>query len=117
MDNGARLLYNASWCAKGAFCGWDGNWQIECENGTLVMKHGEVKVLRVPELYKVEGEEKVDLIDLPLQGQQYVLDEFIRAAHGERVPATAAADNIKSIGMVFATVEAMESGRTVDIPG
>ncbi len=115
MSNGARLLYNASWCAKGDFCSWNGNWQIECENGTLLLNQNEVKILWTTGLYKVEREEIVPLEDPPKSGQNYVLDEFIRAAKGGPRPATAVEDNIKSVAMVFATVEAMASGQAVKI--
>lgn len=119
LNNGARALYNASWCAKGDFCSWDGSWQIECEKGTLVQHKGEVKILWSKGLYGVEREEIVPLVEPPKRGQPYVLNEFIRAVQGEGPrPATVVEDNIKSVAMVFATVKAMRSGRAVDIlPG
>lgn len=115
MSNGARLLYNASWCAKGAFCNWDGNWQIECENGTLQMINGQVKILWTKGLYAVDREETVTLEEPPLRGQHFVLDEFIQAVRTGRRPNTEVGDNIGSISMVFATVRAMQSGRRVPV--
>jgi predicted dehydrogenase len=116
LSNGARALYNASWCAKGDFCSWDGSWQIECEKGTLIQHKGDVRILWTKDLYAVEREEAVPLVEPPKRGQGYVLDEFIRAAAGAGPrPATAVEDNIKSVSMVFATVKAMASGRPVRI--
>jgi predicted dehydrogenase len=115
MSNDARLLYNASWCAKGDFCGWSGNWQIECEHGTLQMQGDTIRILWTDGLYKVVREETVPVEDPPFFGQQYVLHDFMEAVATGTRPKTDAEDNIKSIAMVFATVEAMQSGRKVNV--
>lgn len=115
MDNGARVLYNGSWCAKGDFSDWNGNWQVECERGTVTYQHGKVTVHRAPELYAVTETIEVDLDDPPRGGQTYVLHDFIEAIRSGGTAATDVTDNIHSVAMVFATVEAMESGRTVRI--
>jgi hypothetical protein len=45
------------------------------------------------------------------QGQAFVLDDFITAVEAGRRPRTDVFDNIRSVAMVFATVEAMKSGK------
>ena len=115
MNNGARVLYNASWCAKGEFCDWNANWQIECEKGTVTYRNGEIRVYHVPNLYTLEKTEILQHAAPPLRDQHYVLDEFIRCAKKRSQPRTAAKDNIFSVGMVFAAVKAMETGRSVDV--
>jgi len=115
MTNGTRALYNASWCAKGEFCDWNANWQIECERGTVTYQSGELCVHHVPELYTVEKTEILPHAALPLTAQDYVLDEFIRCVAAGKSPRTVARDNIRSVGMVFAAVKAMETGRKVDV--
>ncbi|MEI8345226.1 MAG: hypothetical protein WCG06_04055, partial [Candidatus Omnitrophota bacterium] len=100
MNNGARILYNASWCSKGAFCDWNGNWQIECEKGTVTYRNGEIRVLHVPKLYKLEKTEILQHTPMPLTAQNYVLDEFMRCVKGRTQPRTVARDNIRSVGMV-----------------
>lgn len=115
MNNGARILYNASWCAKGGFCDWNANWQIECEKGTVTYQNGEIRVYQVPGLYKVEKIEIVSHTAPPLTAQSYILDEFMRCVKAGKRPNTAVQDNIRSVGMVFATVKAMETGKKVDV--
>lgn len=115
MNNGARILYNASWCAKGGFCDWNANWQIECEKGTVTYRNGEIRVLHVPKLYKIVNTEILPHTSPRLTAQNYVLDEFIRCVKAGKQPRTAASDNIRSVSMVFAAVEAMETGRKVDV--
>lgn len=51
----------------------------------------------------------------PLRGQHFVIQEFIEAVKTGRRPNTDVGDNIKSVSMVFATVKAMETGRTVRV--
>lgn len=115
MSNGARILYNASWCSKGNYCDWNGNWHIECEKGTLTYGNGEIKVFDVPDLYTAEGTETVELTSPELTQQAYILDEFIRCVRESGQPATRAVDNIRSIAMVFAAVEAMNTGSRVPV--
>jgi predicted dehydrogenase len=115
MNNGVRILYNASWCAKGGFCDWNANWQIECEKGTVTYQNGEIRVHHVPGLYKVEKVEIPSHQSPPKTAQHYILDEFIQCAKSRRRPNTEVRDNIRSVGMVFATVKAMETGRKVDV--
>ena len=115
MNNGARILYNASWCAKGGFCDWNANWQIECEKGTVTYQNGEIRVYHVPGLYKVEKTEIMSHTPPPMMAQSYILDEFMRCVKTGKRPNTEVRDNIRSVGMVFATVKAMETGRKVDV--
>ncbi len=115
MNNGARVLYNASWCAKGAFCDWNGNWQIEGEKGTLLYQKGEIRLLHAPTLYAVKREEIFPARPLKLQGQAHILHDFLRAASKGSVAPTDVRDNIQSVAMVFAAVRAMETGRKVKV--
>jgi predicted dehydrogenase len=115
MNGGARVLYNGSWCAKGQFCDWNGNWQIECERGTVTYQHGKITLYSVPEMYNVKETRDVPIQPMELQAQSYVLDEFMRCAKARAQPATSGFDNIKSVAMVFATVRSMDSGRRVPV--
>lgn len=116
MNNGARVLYNASWCAKGDYSDWNGSWQIECEKGTILYHQGEIQLLEVPELYQVVRQRKARLRKPRRLGQAHVLHEFIRnVKNGGALPATSVEDNIRSVAMVFATVKALETGRKVPV--
>jgi predicted dehydrogenase len=115
MNLGARVLYNGSWCAKGQFADWNGNWQIECEKGTVTYQNGEIRVYHVPKLYEVEKIEILNATPPPKTGQAYVLDEFIRCVPAKERPATEVQDNIKSVAMVFAAVRAIRSGKKVPV--
>lgn len=115
MNNGARVIYSGSWCSKGQFNDWNGNWQIECEKGTVTYQSGVITVHKVPELYKKEGEEKVELSAPPAQGQAYVLREFLDTRGTAKRAATDVQDNIRSVSMVFAAVKAVQTGRKIAV--
>ena len=115
MNNGARVVYNACWCAKGQFCDWNANWQIEGEKGTLVYQRGELQQLTVPTLYKVEKTEPVKLEGPSKGGQDFVLQDFMDSIAAGRRPRTDVADNIRSIAMVFAAVKAVQTGKAVKV--
>jgi len=115
MTNGSRILYNASWCAKGQFDDWNGSWQIEGDKGAIVYREGKIYCYDVPRLYKVEKKEEIALQEPPKQGQAFVLDDFLTAVRTGKRARTDVYDNIRSISMVFATVKAMKSGKAVKI--
>lgn len=110
MGNGARAVYNASWCAQGDFCDWVGNWQIEGSKGTLVYRSGELELLTVGEGYQVRERKALPLTPPALQGQDYVLDDFLAVAERGERPATDVIDNIRSVSMVHAAVRAVQTG-------
>ncbi len=115
MSNGARVIYNASWCAKGQFSNWDGNWQIEGSKGTIVYEGGEIELYAVPDLYTVTEKQNVTKVAPERTAQDYVLHDFMEAVAGRSRAATDALDNINSISMVFAAVDAVRTGERVSI--
>ena len=115
MSNEARILYNSSWCAKGDFCDWNGNWQIEGSKGTIVYGQGKLELYKVPVLYKVEETVTVEQESPPLKGQAYVLNDFITAIKAGKPPLTTVFDNIYSVSMVFSAVAAVSTGEKQNV--
>lgn len=115
MENNARIVYNASWCAKGDYCDWNGNWQIEGEKGTIIYKKGEITLNSAPDLYNVKQSTAVVQKEPKYLVQNFVLEDFMKAVKTGQRPATDVFDNIKSVAMVFAAVQAVKTGKTVKI--
>ena len=115
MENGVRVVYNASWCAKGQFCGWDGNWLIEGSKGSLSYENGKISLYDVPKLYKVNRTETVPAKGPENTEQAFVLNDFITSVKTGRRPQTDVFDNIHSIAMVFAAVKAVKTGKQIPI--
>ena len=115
MSGNARVLYNGSWCAKGDYCDWNGNWQIEGSKGTIIYRNGVVTLNEAPDGYAVKKSTEIKHRTMKKNGQAYVLDNFIKCvASGDR-PYTDVYDNIKSVAMVFAAVKAVKTGRKVTV--
>ena len=115
MANGSRVVYSASWCAKGQFCNWDGNWQIEGSKGTIEYANGEITLHSARNLYTVTRSAAIPLKGPRKTGQEYVLSDFIRSVKRDERPKTDVFDNIRSIAMVFAAVRAVDTGKRVSV--
>jgi len=111
FEGNVHASYTGSWCSTGAETSWNADWRIECEDGVYVATND--VLYRAP-----TGEElrTVPLDPMPLSRQGYLLDAFRRAITEDIVPETTAADNLKSLGMVFGAVEAVSSGNVVHLP-
>jgi predicted dehydrogenase len=111
MNNGARFVYSASWCAQGDFSGWNGDWLIEGDKGSILYRNGEIVLNHAAGRYKVERSETVTPRPMSLQEQEFVLAHFIDSRRKGTRPQTDVADNLRSIAMVFAAVEAVQTGQ------
>lgn len=117
LNNGARTVYNASWCSKGDWCDWNGNWHIEGSRGTLTYARGVITLHESGARYEIKRSKEIEVRPMKRTGQAFVLDDFIRSVCGRKRPLTDCTDNIHSIAMVFAAVEAVRTGRRVSISG
>lgn len=115
MEGGCRFNYNASWCAKGQFGGWDGQWLIEGSEGSLAYDGEKITLRKAPDLYRVVETSELHPADMKKTNQAFVLDDFLDALEEGRLPQTHALDNIHSISMVFAAVEAVKTGNRVPV--
>lgn len=118
FDGEVHVNYTGSWCSQGRETPWNGHWRIECERGVVTLENDRVYVQRMHDVEPGEGYRNTlheDLIEvapvqLPRVAQAYLLHEFYEAVTVGRTPATTAQDNLKSLAMVFRTVEAFKSG-------
>jgi predicted dehydrogenase len=117
MSGGARALYSGSWCSKGQFGSWIGNWQVEGELGTITCRDDRIRIHRAPELYEVREVVDVEMTAPHRDGMVFSLQGFMRAVRSGERPPTDLADNVNSVGMVFAAVDAVRTGRRCPVPG
>lgn len=104
-----HIVYHGSWCSTGDETTWSGDWHIECEKGVIVSDDDVIYAATTGEPLA-----PVPLSPMERTAQAYLLHEFYRAVTEGITPATHGRDNLKSLGMVFAAVEAVESSRIVD---
>jgi predicted dehydrogenase len=119
MENGARAVYTASWHPRGQLTDWNCLWRIECSGGYLTVDRDVVRVWEGDDVHRpgTAGEEEVvPLVSLERSEQAAVLTGFAEALRTGRPAPTTARDNLRSMEMVFAAVEAAETGTGVTLP-
>ena len=122
FGGGKVFTYRGSWCADGFRTSWEAGWRIVGTRGSLTWDGFEgLKA----EAMRPEREglfDRVEPVEVPplaesdrIGGHLGVIRDFVRAVESGTEPETRGADNIKSLGMVFAAIESAETGRRVDI--
>jgi predicted dehydrogenase len=109
MDSGARVAYNGSWHPRGQFTDWNCRWLVECERGYLTLDRDALRVYRGSDVHRpgtAADEEVVPLVTLTRTDQAAVLFDFAAAVREGRPAATNATDNLRTVEMVLAAVEA-----------
>ncbi|UCC52323.1 MAG: Gfo/Idh/MocA family oxidoreductase [Anaerolineaceae bacterium] len=115
LENGARFVYTASWCAQGDFSDWNGNWLLEGQTGSLHYRQGALTLNHCLDRYQVADSQKVRLQGPPLSEQAYVLADLMAARREDRQPRTSVFDNLRSLAMVMAAIEAVKTGQIVAV--
>ena len=98
-------------CAVGQRTSWNGRWRIEGPGGTISWDDG-----RVRHVHQHRADEPVDreveLLDVP-DAAAAMLSEFAASVGEGREPECSAADNLKSVAMVFAAIRSSVEGRRI----
>ena len=100
-------------CAVGQMTGWDGDWRIEGPKGTITWDNGHIFRAH---LYRTDKpiREELPAPEVP-PGPLAILAEFTAAIRENRQPECNAADNLKSVAMVFAAIESAKGKRRVSL--
>jgi predicted dehydrogenase len=122
FGGGKVFTYRGSWCADGFRSSWEAGWRIVGTRGSLIWNGFEDLKAEVA-LSQREGLfDRIESIAVPsldesdrIGGHLGVIQDFVRAVENGTEPETRGADNIKSLGMVFAAIESTETGRRIDI--
>jgi predicted dehydrogenase len=120
MESGARVLYDGCWHPRSQSTDWNCRWLVDCEGGVLTLDRDRVHIAEGTDPHRPlepRDAREVPLVALADGDQAVLLRDFIAAVRDGRPAATTAADNLRSLEMVFAAVEAAGSGREVAIDG
>ncbi|MFC1600961.1 Gfo/Idh/MocA family protein [Candidatus Sumerlaeota bacterium] len=115
MSQQAKVLYNGSWCAKGDYCDWNGNWQLEGSKGAIVYRRGVITLNQAPDGYHVTKSTEIKPRTMRKTAQAFVLNNFLKCIKSGERPFTDVYDNIKSVAMVFAAVKAVKTERKITV--
>ena len=87
------------------------------ERGRIVWDGGDYGEARISVQEWGRAPEQVAVASLDKGGSRGLLDAFVRAVQSGVPPETSAADNIHSLGTVFAAVESVETGAVAHLEG
>lgn len=108
FEDDIHFNYSGSWVSTGKDTSWDGEWEIYGDKGTIIWK-GDIKKI-------VQGkEEKMEVIELEREDRYLVLYEFWKSIVEKREPETSGKDNLKSLAMVFKSLESIKKGKKIKI--
>ncbi len=116
MDNGVHASYEGSGTAAGRQNGWhDECYRVECEHGAVVVDSDHV--VRVQRFGGGRGlrTEEIATVRVPYQEHVAVIDQFLTWLDGGPAPEATLDDNLKSVAMVFAAIEASRADQIVDV--
>ncbi len=123
FGDGKVFTYRGSWCADGFRTSWEAGWRIVGERGSLLWDGFDGLKAEAARPKREGLFDRLEAIEVPpldesdgIGGHLGVIRDFVRAVENGTEPETRGADNIKSLGMVFAAIESAETGRRVDIP-
>ncbi len=116
MNNGVHATYEGTGTAAGRQNIWhDEYYRVECEHGAVVVDSDHT--VRVEQLYEGKGLRVEEIVPAKPQYQEHVavIDQFLTWLDGGAAPEATIDDNIKSVAMVFAAIEASRTNQTVDV--
>ena len=121
MSNGLIFTYRGSWCAEGLNTSWESDWRVVGSRGSATWDGDEnikaQSVRKSNEFHSLMRDVKVPLLAKKdrIGGHSGLIDEFIYCIRNNKNPETICTDNIKSLAMVFASIESSQKGRSVKI--
>ena len=116
LDDGTPFSYSGDWSALGRQTSWNGNWRLQCAEGSLHLDRDKIAVARCDKWGKNEREDAVELDVAPPNGQMKLLADFAKAICTNSPAETSGADNLWSFGAVIAGVmSAQNGGKMIDV--
>jgi len=121
MTNGVVYTYQGSWCSEGLNTGWECDWRIVGEKGSVTWDGGEgfkCQVAQAKTGFIRKQRDRVIPKGCPKRftgGHGGCIAEFLRCLRSSDTPETICTDNIKSLAMVHAAVRSADQKRRITV--
>ncbi|GLQ53141.1 Gfo/Idh/MocA family protein [Devosia nitrariae] len=121
FQNGVKLSYEGTSCNAVAINPYFKAYvRAECENGVIVLSHGEVERHRHDPTRqrgsRKEGEgEPIPAAQQTKFGNVWLIDRFVRWLDGGGEMETSIETHVKSQAMVYAAIRSVHTGREIDV--
>ena len=118
FENEAVVSYRGSWVSPGQETAWAGEWRIECEHGEIAWtSRANFGVDADKVTVKMLGKRprKIELPDMPFFDRAGSLHAFAEAVRTNQEPETSGRDNINSLALMHAAVDASLRDETITL--
>lgn len=109
MTGNTRYVFNGSWCAPGLETSWNGAWRLSAQHGSAIWDGDNNPILETPQPVTIA--ETTD----PGHGITGSFAAFVAGLRDGTPIMCEAADNVLSLAMVEAAIQATEIGAQVTI--
>jgi predicted dehydrogenase len=116
MTNGTMVQYSMNHIERGHQNGWhEEYYRVSTENGSVTLDAGDV--IHITRDVPGQGELTADIevIDAGPEEHIALIDQFLDWVAGGSAPFNTFADNVKTMALTFAAVEATHTGARVDV--
>ncbi|MFN8677288.1 MAG: Gfo/Idh/MocA family oxidoreductase [Thermomicrobiales bacterium] len=116
MTNGAFASYEGNNLATGKTNSWrEEYYRVECEGGAAVLDRDQIVRIEERSATGAYQTREVPLVNVTWEGHQAVAAQFLDWLDGGPPPETTLDDNLQSTAMLFAAIQASETGQMVDV--
>ena len=115
LEGGATAVWDCNYATPGPETGWNGEWELVGERGRLSWRGGNPDA-NTGELTLAEWRRParpVDLPELPHADSAAALQAFISAVETGAQPEASVADNLRTLAILFGSIESVETGGVV----
>ena len=115
LEGGLPVSYSGDWTAKGKFTGWDGDWRLQGESGSILWENAQISIVRCERWRKQLRVEYPDVPTPALVSFDATLASLAEAIRTGKPAATSGVDNLQSFGTVMAAVASAQRRCAVEV--
>lgn len=115
LEGGIVFSYSGDWTAKGRSTTWNGNWRLQCAEGSIHLEDDQLAVARSARWKANPTSESIEIPPIERAGQVELLHQFAKSIRTTVPAETSGEDNLWSFGAVMAAVVSARQGRSVEV--
>jgi predicted dehydrogenase len=115
LEGGFPFTYSGDWSGLGRTTSWNGNWRLQCAEGSLHLENDKIQSVRCERWGKDPVTKDHEIPATPLNTEQQMLHEFAESVRTGVPMQVSGHDNLWSFGAVMAGLKAAREGGTVDV--
>lgn len=113
LSDGTAFSYSGDWSARGQATSWNGDWRLQCAEGSIHLTGERVWVARSERWNRNPTREEIPLMAMPSHDQGATLHQFAVAIRTGQPAEVSGEDNLRSFAAVIAGVKSAREGRPV----